>query len=80
MTCNESLAVPRTWLVWLVGCLIVQDLNEIIYCYGPFLALGCSHNAACHLSNAISIFEFPGTSIKPILVQLNCHGLASDDP
>jgi hypothetical protein len=33
----------------------------------------------CHLSNAISIFEFPGTSIKPVLVQLN-HGLASDDP
>jgi hypothetical protein len=61
------------------GWWIVKDLNKIIYCRGPFLALGCSDDVACCLSNAVSIFEFPGMSIKPILVQLN-HDLASDDP
>jgi hypothetical protein len=61
------------------GWCIVKDLNEIIYCHGLFLASGCSDEVACHLSNAISILEFPGTSIKPILVPLN-QVLASDDP
>ena len=61
------------------GWLVEKDLNEIVYCKGPFLSSDPSDEVACRLVNAVSIFEFPGTSLQPILVQLN-RGLASEDP
>jgi hypothetical protein len=50
----------------------------LFFAKGPFLASGANNEVACHLSTAIYVFEFPGTSISPILVQPN-HSLASDD-
>jgi hypothetical protein len=49
------------------GWLIVKDLNEIIYCHGPFLVLSCSDKVACHLSSAVSILSSLGQPLSRFL-------------
>ncbi len=61
------------------GWMIVTDLNELIYCKGPFLVTGSDNETACRLVNAMTMFEFTGTSFPPILVQCNC-GLVTENP
>jgi hypothetical protein len=55
--------------VFVHGWMIVADLNELIYCKGPFLVTGSDDETACQLVNTVTMFEFPGTSFPPIFVQ-----------